>query len=449
MTGFEQFFKGKKITVMGLGLLGRGVGDAAFLAECGAELTVTDLKTKEQLKESLQKLKKLAPPSSGGVKNIKYVLGEHRLEDFQNADMILKAAGVPLDSIYIKEARKNNIPIEMSASLFAKLSDLPIIGVTGTRGKSTVTHFIAHILESAGKKVILGGNVRSVSNLQLLKKFTPPKLGGARQTDMAIFELDSWQLQGFGEAKISPHISVFTNFLSDHLNYYKNDVKKYFTDKSYIYKFQNKKDTLVLGPKMKGLAGDAKGKVINANIKNVPKSWKVNLSGDHNLENIACAIGVARILKIKEEFIKKAVENFKTLPGRLQMARKIRGVSIYNDTNSTTADALIVALKSFSEKVILIMGGMDKGPNVDDLAKILPTKTKYIFLTPGSGGDKIDAMKINAEKVSGLKEAVAGAMKKAEAGDIILFSPGFASFNMFKNEYDRGDQFMKIVKSLK
>ena len=433
MPNFKQFFKGKKITMMGLGLLGRGVGDAAFLAECGAEVLVTDLKSKNELKSSLQKLRK--------YNHIKYILGRHRLEDFKNTDLILKSAGVPLDSIYIKEARKHKIPVEMSAALFAKFSGIPMLGVTGTRGKSTVTHLIAHILKSAGKKIILGGNVRGVSNLQLLKD--------TKGTDMSVFELDSWQLQGFGESKISPLIAVFTNFLSDHLNYYKNDTKKYFSDKSYIYKFQNRNDILVLGPKMRGLIKNAKSKIINTSVKNIPKSWKINLKGEHNLENIICAVEVARILKIKEKIIKKAVESFKTIPGRLEMVKKMRGVYIYNDTNSTTPDAVIAALNSFPKKVILIMGGMDKGPKVDDLVKILPRKTKYIFLTPGSGGDKIRRHKIKTERVPGLQGAVTTAMKKSKAGDVILFSPGFASFNMFKNEYDRGDQFMKIVKKLK
>jgi UDP-N-acetylmuramoylalanine--D-glutamate ligase len=144
MNDFRSFFKGKKITVMGLGILGRGVGDALFLAECGADLTITDLKTKTQLKESLVKLKKF--------KNIKYTLGEHNLEDFRNKDMILKLAGVPLDSVYIAEARGNKIPIEMSATLFAKFSDIPMIAVTGTRGKSTVTHLIDYILKKAGQR---------------------------------------------------------------------------------------------------------------------------------------------------------------------------------------------------------------------------------------------------------------------------------------------------------
>ena len=179
MDDFKQYFQNKKITVMGLGLLGRGVGDAVFLVECGAKLTVTDLKPSIALRPSLQKLRKF--------KNIKYVLGKHKLKDFQTADLILKAAGVPLDSIYIKEAKKNKIPIEMSATLFVKLSSIPIIAVTGTRGKSTVTHLIAHILKSVGKKVILGGNVRGVSNLQLLKQ----------NAELAVLELDSSQLQLF------------------------------------------------------------------------------------------------------------------------------------------------------------------------------------------------------------------------------------------------------------
>lgn len=431
MQNYQELFKDKKITVMGLGLLGRGVGDAIFLAECGAKLTITDLKTKEQLKESLDKLKKF--------KDIKYTLGEHKLEDFQKADLVLKSAGVPLDSIYIKEARKNNISVEMSGALLASLANLPVVGVTGTRGKSTTTHLVAHILETAGEKVLLGGNVRGVSNLQLLKKI--------KSADVIVLELDSWQLQGFGEAKISPHISVFTNFMPDHMNYYKDDMQTYFTDKSYIYKFQNKEDVLILGPQMKDLVV-ANSKIINANAKNISKSWKFNLKGQHNLENIACAVEVAKVLNVHEKFIKKALANFKSVAGRLELVRKYKNIDIYNDTNSTTPDATMAALNSFDKKVFLILGGMDKGIDVGKLLEILPKKTIKVFLTPGSGSDKIINKKAQIEKVENLKEAVCRAFKLAKKGDIIVFSPGFASFNMFKNEYDRGDQFVTIVKGL-
>ncbi|MEN9614547.1 MAG: hypothetical protein RLZZ347_854, partial [Candidatus Parcubacteria bacterium] len=129
---YKTFFKGKKITLMGLGVLGRGAGDAKFLAECGAELIVTDLKTKEQLASSLSEL--------DSYKNITFVLGEHRLQDFDGRDLIIKGAGVPLDSVHIAHARKCGVPIEMSTALFARLSEVTIVGITGTRGKTTTTH---------------------------------------------------------------------------------------------------------------------------------------------------------------------------------------------------------------------------------------------------------------------------------------------------------------------
>jgi UDP-N-acetylmuramoylalanine--D-glutamate ligase len=215
-----QNFKGKKITLMGLGLLGRGVGDAEFLAACGAELIVTDLKTAQELAPSIERLKKFD--------NIIYHLGGHQLEDFEDRDMVIRASNAPLDSPFIADAREHGIPVEMDASLFAKLSPATIVGITGTRGKSTVTHLIYEMARSAGKNPFLGGNERGTATLPLLLK-----------TDGAstiILELDSWQLQGFEDARASPHISVWTNFLPDHMNYYKGDMDRYFEDKAAISK---------------------------------------------------------------------------------------------------------------------------------------------------------------------------------------------------------------------
>lgn len=431
MNDFRQFFKGKKVTVVGLGLLGKRLGDIAFLAECGAEVLVTDLKPASELVSSIDKLKK--------YNNIKYVLGEHRFEDFDSCDFVLKGQGVALDSPYIEYARGKGIPIEMDESLFAKLAPkVKIIGVTGTRGKSTTTVLIYEILKAAGLRVFLGGNIFGTAALPLLKE--------VKDWDVVVFELSSWQLQGFGEAKISPNISVFTNFMPDHMNYYANNLKKYWKDKSYIYKFQKQGDILVLGPSMRGKIKNTKSKIINVQIKDLPKS---NLFGKHNLENIACAVEVARILKIKEEIIKDTVENFRAIPGRLELVESISGVDIYNDTNSTTPEATIAALNSFQKKVLLIMGGMDKGLKVNNLNKILSKKTKKIFLTPGSGSEKVKSKNTVIQKMENLEVAVRQAFREATEGDIILFSPAFASFNMFKNEYDRGDQFIKIIKQLK
>lgn len=433
MTDFRSYFKGKKVTVVGLGLLGKRLGDIAFLSECGAEVLVTDFKSGKELAPSIEKLKK--------YKNIKYVLGEHRFEDFENRDFILKGQGVALDSPYIAHARAKGVPIEMDESLFAKLAPkVKIVGVTGTRGKSTVTMLIYEILKAGGMQVHLGGNIKGTAALPLLKE--------VKDGDIVVLELSSWQLQGFGEAKISPHISVFTNFMPDHMNYYKNDMKQYFSDKEYIYKFQKSNDVLVLGQSMKGLVKNAKSKIINTDKDDIPKDWQIKLKGEHNLDNIACAIEAAKVLGVPGSTIQKVLENFGAISGRLELVKNVRGVDIYNDTNSTTPEATLAALNSFSQKVILIMGGMDKGLDIKKLESILPEKTKKVLLLPGSGGDKIQNKKINLQKVADLKEALDEAMKEALKGDVMLFSPAFASFNMFKNEYDRGEKFMEIVKNL-
>lgn len=426
---------------MGLGVLGRGVKVANFLAKYGAQLIITDLKEAEYLKSSLSKLKK--------YKNIKYTLGGHKLGDFKNKDMIIKAAGVPLDSVYISEARKNKIPVEMDASLFAKLSKSTIIGVTGTRGKSTTTYLIYEILKRAGRKVFIGGNIRGQATL--------PLLDGLGKDNFVVLELDSWQLQGFGDAKISPHISVFTNFMSDHMNYYKNSMALYFNDKANIFKYQTKNDFLITGQGVfKAIEKYSKlhprGKVIVSSVKNIPKKWHPKLKGRHNLENIAHAIKVAEILQINKNIIRKAVENFGSIEGRLELVKIHKGIKIYNDTNATTPDATLVGLRTLSKNknIILIMGGADKNLDMSKLVKALPKYCKSVILLPSNGTDKIikKIKIIKPKQVTNLKQSLAEALNSSKRGDCILFSPAFASFNMFRNEYDRGDKFIKLLKSL-
>lgn len=451
MTDFKEFFKNKKITVMGLGLLGRGLGYTKFLAECGADLIVTDLKTKEQLAISVKALNKF--------KNIKFVLGEHRLEDFQNRDMILKSAGVPMDSLYIKEARKNKIPVEMDVSLFAKLApEVTMVGITGTRGKSMTTALIYEILKQnekfLGKKIYLGGNVRGVATLPLLNK--------VQAGDILVCELDSWQLQGFGEAKISPHIAVFTSFMPDHMNYYKNNMENYFIDKMNIFKYQKSGDVLIVRPDIQKLIPhDIKSKLIVINKKEVEK-YKFVVPGEHQKENLACAVEVAKQFKIPKAKIKQAVKNFKGLEGRLQYVKTVNGVKIYNDNNATTPEATIAGLEALSnivsrtsnvrqKKIVLICGGSDKKLDLTNFTKAVNKYCKAVVLIPGTGTDALSGLKLKVEsyKAKDLKEAVKTAQGEALRGDIILFSPAFASFGMFNNEYERNDLFMKIIRKLK
>jgi len=447
---FASYFKGKKITVMGLGLLGRGVGDATFLAECGADLIVTDLKSAEQLKDSLAKLEKFS--------NIKFTLGEHKEADFEGRDMILVSAGVPLDSVYLDKARAEGARLVQSAALFAELSKVPMIGITGTRGKSTTTAMIAHIIETVtGETVIKGGNIRGVSNLQLLKE--------VGEDSLAVFELDSWQLQGFGWAGISPQIAVFTSFMDDHLNYYKGDVDAYFADKANIFVNQEDSDVFITTPTVFEKAKTfADGKhislgqeVVLVDSSVIPEDTHLAMPGEHNRLNAALATATCRALGLSDEEIFEALASFAGVEGRLQLlGATANGARIYNDNNATTPQATIAGLqalgKSESKNIILIAGGADKDIDVAPLAYEINKYCKNVFLIPGSGTDRLLPLLHNGDTsvsvFAGLAEVVAEAVKVAGAEDIILFSPAFASFGLFINEYDRNDQFVTLVKDL-
>lgn len=452
MVDYAQLFKGKKVTQMGLGVLGRGVGDAEWLAQAGAELLVTDLKTEEELKPSLDRL---APYT-----NITYRLGEHYREDFRDRDLVLKGPGVPLDSPFIAEARQNGVPIDMSASLFVRIAPVPLVGLTGTRGKSTVTQLVDAMLQGDGRTTLLGGNVRGVSNLSLFDAVTPEHI--------AVFELDSWQCQGFGETRsldapgvrqgpISPNVAVFTTFMVDHMNYYP-DMETYLHDKAQIFLHQNEDDVLVLGRQtleaLETYKKRIRARTVVADHSTVPKRWQPKLLGEHNRYNIGIAVEVARALGVDDEVIEEVVETFKALPGRTQLVREVRGIQIYNDTNATTPDATIASLRALDsggkKNVVLIMGGADKGLDMSKLLDELPLRTKAVVLLKGTGTGKLQfhGRHVDTMTVDTLAQAFTAAIDRAEKGDAILFSPAFASFGMFKNEYDRGEQFNELVASL-
>ncbi len=436
MVAYTDFFAGKRVTLMGLGLLGRGVGDAEFLAPLCKELVVTDTKSEAELAPSLKRLKAFS--------NIRYALGGHKEEDFKNTDMVIKAAGVPLDSPYIAEAHKSGVPVYMSTALFAKFAQeasATVVGITGTRGKSTVSHLIAHTLRIAGKSVHLGGNVRGVSTLALLPE--------VKKGDVAVLELDSWQLQGFGDFKISPHVAVFTNLMSDHLNYYKGDAEAYFWDKANIFLNQKSGDKLITGSEVLHRIQKANPPVAPVVPPPLPHDWKLQLIGEHNKENAALAAAALRALGLSETDTEKGLESFEPVEGRLQKIAEIKGVAFYNDNNATTPEATMAALRAFDKPVILIAGGADKALPLDELGMEMVRRAGAIVLLPGTGTEKLKKLLKNYTEVKTMSEAIAAAMVHTQTGDIILLSPAFASFGLFKNEYDRNDQFVAAVKQLK
>ncbi len=438
-------FNGKKITLMGLGLLGRGLGDARFFAEEGAELIVTDLKSETELKPSLEKLK--------GFPNITYRLGGHRMEDFENRDLIMRAPNAPLDSPFLAHARERGISVAMDASLFAKLSPATIVGVTGTRGKSTVTQFIYEMARAAGKNPRLGGNVRDMATLPLLRE--------TKAGDIVVLELDSWQLQGFEEEKIGPHIAVWTNFMPDHMNYYHGDMDRYFRDKAAIARFQKKDDYFVTNADIKGKIEAKFGPLHATCITNavIPVDWEVSLPGEHNRHNAALAAAAAKRLDVPDVIIKNVLKNFHGLPGRMEFLGEKQGVAFFNDSNATTPDATIAALEALAatdktkgRRIVLIAGGSDKALSFTDLAPVINRAAAKIVLFEGTATEKLRpllAKSLPQEIVKDMPAAFTAARKAAKSGDIVLLSPAATSFGIFKNEYDRGDQFKALFDALK
>ncbi len=457
-------FKGKKVTVMGLGLHGGGLGVTKFLAQKGAVVTVTDMKSALQLASSIKQLK--------GFK-INYVLGQHKLADFVNADMVIKNPGVHGVNKYLQAAQKHKVPIETDMSLFFSLcSSDKIVGITGTKGKSTTTSLIYHIIKQYKKETILGGNIR-VSPLDSLTKI--------RQQTPVVLELSSWQVEGLENREISPQYALVTNVMRDHLNTYKS-MADYARAKALIFKFQKPNNYLILnrdndytramgskthshvfwyslaklGKKESGAYLD-KGWLI---FKNKIKAEKiipvksVLLVGTHNLSNVLGAVALAKVFGVPTRIIKKAVSEFKGVEGRLQLIREFGGIKYYNDTTATTPDAVIAALNSFPPKVVLLAGGTDKKLEFRELAKTIKAKVRSLILFEGTATDKLvkELRKINYNEnlvfVDSMKEAFKQAKYILKPGDTFILSPGAASFGLFINEFDRGDQFNYAVKNL-
>jgi len=485
---YEKYFKGRRITKQGFGILGRGYGVVKFLIDAGADIVVTDMKPREYFTNQIDEIERYIRENKLNNK-IQWIFGEHRMQDFEkeNCDFVIQASGVPKNNIYLNNAKEFDIKVYQEGSLFCDIvrdfnndkveSDkIKIIGITGTRGKTTTTFIIYEILKNyfGIDSVYLGGNVQGVATLELLKK--------VKQGDFVVMELDSWVLQGFADIKFSPNISVFTNFMPDHMNYYRNDMQDYFMDKAAIFLNQKSNsewsDALFTTTEMKNVIEKYLGKdlfdnfyseeskkvfVTSNDIEQDKNDLQSKLVGEHNRVYISLAKRVSEYLKIDEDSIKNSIENFSGVAGRLENIKTIDEVSFINDTTATTGDAGMIALETFKDKnIILITGGRDKELDMNNYVnKIIDFKNKNIIKkvillsddTTTGTKKLIDLFKeksfVDYLEAVNLKEAVWAARSAAHQGDIVLFSPAFASFGMFENEYDRGEKFNVVVHDLK
>ncbi len=452
----EEYFKGKRVTVMRVGLLGRGVGDAAYLAEMGAHVHVVDDAPQAVMQPSVDALAKYS--------NITFTFGEYQTKHFTDTDFVLVGAGAPFDLPVLQAAQAAEVPLKQSAAWFAELSGIPVIGVTGTRGKSTVTHLIHHVLSSVtGEEVLLGGNIRGVSNLQLLKQ--------VKEDSLCVMELDSWQLQGWGWAEMSPDIAVFTSFMPDHLNYYQKAgvsreaaLQQYFADKANIFRYQEGSGVLVTTPEVfsqaqtfaKDMHITLGQEVVLADTSSLPEDMLLAMPGEHNRLNAALAYEALKALSLTDEEIFPAFSTFRGVEGRLQYCGLVGEVAVYNDNNATTPQATIAGLQAVGERgkqnVTLIAGGADKQLEVAELAHAITQYCQRVILLSGSGTDRLLELlhngSVGISVVESLEQAVKTAFSGAAPGSIVLFSPGFASFGLFKNEYERNDEFMSLLQNI-
>ena len=457
-SGFE--LQGKRVLVLGLGVHGGGAGVARFLVEHGAEVTATDLRTEEKLREGLAPLRGLP---------IKYVLGEHREEDFAEADLIVRNPAVPRESPWLRLAEQHGIPILMEMSLFWAYCPAPITAITGSKGKSTTTAWLGHIWRLSRPDAVVAGNLR-VSALEALPSIRPDT--------PVVLELSSWQLEALEAGRFGPHISCVTNIAPDHLNRYR-DMEDYANSKRAIYRYQTRADVAVFNagdPVVSRWSEDCPAEVrwfgperppgeggyivggrlvlTDSHERALLPVRELPLPGEHNALNALAAAVLARANGLPDEQIAEGLRSFPGIPDRMEPVATVAGVRYVNDTTSTVPHSTIAALRSVEGPIVLIAGGATKHTPFGELAEEICGRVRLLLLLEGSATDDLRAEvrrrcpQLEMHLFDNLRSAVREAHGRARSGDTVLLSPACASFGMFDNEFQRSEVFRRAVREL-
>jgi len=448
-------YKNQKIGVLGLGE--ENVALTRFLVNSGAKVVICDQKTKGELGEYYQKIKDL---------RVQFRLGPHYLDHLDDFATVFRTPGLPYLDPKIQKAKEVGVKISSQTKLFFKLCPCPIIGVTGTKGKGTTTALLGEILKKAPGHVFVGGNIGNPP-IKFIDELT--------KDDIAVLELSSFQLHDLDE---SPHIAVVLDIKVDHLDVHKDEAE-YVEAKRNIVRFQTKNDFAVINADYLtsvDLAASSLGKIYWFSRRKsvdpgcfilhgelilrtddgefpIAKTAEVQLRGEHNLENVTAAITAGYLAGARIDSIKNAVKEFRGLEHRLEFVAEIEGVKYYNDSFSTTPDTTVAAIKSFSEPIVLLLGGSEKNADYSKLSKIISESSVKTIIAIGQTANRIIKSIHNnnigrATEIQPIEKAVQIAKTKARPGDVVLLSPASASFDYFKNYKERGKIFKQIVQNL-
>lgn len=455
----NQYLKNRKVAIIGLGVSNLPLLD--YMHKVGAKVTVFDNRIIEDIpKDTMKKVTDYA---------MEFSLGPNNLSKLKGFDIIFRSPSCMPTIPELQEEVKRGAIVTSEIEMLMKLCPGKVIGVTGSDGKTTTTTLIYEILKANGYHCYLGGNI-GMPLFTKLEEMTPE--------DIVVLELSSFQLM---EMEISPSISVITNISPNHLNIHK-DYEEYINAKKNIFKYQNEDGIIVLNydnPLTRAASKEANGKVVFFSSKNklddgiivdgdvikecndklrrhILNVKDVALRGTHNYENICAAIAATKAL-VNIEGCTKAVQEFKGVQHRLELVRQIDGVKWYNDSIGTSPTRTIAGLKSFDEEIVLIAGGYDKHLDYTPIAKPILEKVESLILIGDTAPKIFEVVKAEAEKqgkdikiymCDEFKNVVLVAKKVAKPGQIVLFSPASASFDMFKNFEERGNKFKELVNNL-
>ena len=461
----HEINSGTRVTIMGLGLFGGGVGAAKFFAENGARVTVTDLRTTEVLQPSIKALDNY---------NINFILGNHQQKDFIDCDLLVVNPAVKPDNKYIESSRKAGIPITTEIGTFIQnhaRSDNQILAVTGSNGKSTTTSLLANILQAYNSNTLCGGNIGG----SLLNKNYPPHTP-------AVLELSSFQLHYLKAEKFSPTISIITNIAPNHLDWHRT-MANYIADKKVITEFQNQDNFTILNYNdniLKQWAEDSKAKVIFTSLTDSKSDnaafiskdnfilrltgkeivlaplAALHLPGEHNQQNALQALTAAYLYTRELKPNYQGLQNFLGLPHRQEVITCNKNTTFINDSIATTPESTIAALNSYPDKdITIIAGGYDKGIDLTPMAVEIAKKAKNALLIGQTGKILEAAIKKEAPEFpafytteNDFTKIVEQAYNLGIKNGIILLSPGCASYGMFTNFAERGDKFRESAKKI-